>query len=188
MFRPDYFNSYPPAGLKLLLTSVAPKEVIGNVEISRAWKLLPRWSVLSLQGKKRSKITTQNNTYCSRIQVAFLDTIRSGFRSVQTSEKSERAEKWRTSEKRREKMEKGRVCKHLFKYRNQPTTTFLVKNRFSCQNVICQNVKKCGVGLCARRQMRSNCHNWPIIAEWGIENNAYKSVYANSFSTRSWSL
>ena len=111
------------------------------------------------KARNDQKKTTQNNTYCSRIQVAFLDTIRSGSRSVQTSEKSERAEKWRTSEKRREKMEKGRACKRLFKYRNPPTTTHLVKNRFSCQNVVCQNVKKCGVGLCARRQMRSDCHN-----------------------------
>ena len=51
------------------------KEVIGNVEISRRVKaIVSRWSFLSLQGKKRSKITIQNNTYCSRIQVAFSDT------------------------------------------------------------------------------------------------------------------
>ena len=53
--------------------------------------------------------------------------------------------------------------------------------RVSCARHVCWS-------LCARRQMRSNCHNWPIIAEWGIENNAYISIYANSFSTRSWSL
>ena len=37
--------------------------------------IVSRWSFLSLIGKKRSKITIHNNTYCSRIQVAFLDTI-----------------------------------------------------------------------------------------------------------------
>ena len=36
--------------------------------------IVSRWSFLSLQGKKRSKITIQNNTYCSRIQVTFLET------------------------------------------------------------------------------------------------------------------
>ena len=71
MFRPDYCNSYPTPGLKLLLTSVAPKiqtssigkEVIGNVEISRPWKLLLTLIVFVLTNKKRSKIMIRNNFY-----------------------------------------------------------------------------------------------------------------------------
>ena len=61
MFRPDYSNSYPPPGLKLLLTSVAPKiqtsseEVIGNVEISLAWKLLFHIDLFVLTRKKTIK-------------------------------------------------------------------------------------------------------------------------------------
>ena len=82
MFRPDYCNSYPPNGLKLLLTSVASKIQASSERSYRKCWNFPRvkafvssWSFLTLQGKKRSKITIQNNTYCSRILVAFLDTI-----------------------------------------------------------------------------------------------------------------
>ena len=42
-----------------------------------------------------------------------------GSRSVQMSEKSERAMKWRKSGKRREESQ----CKHLLKYLNPPTIT-----------------------------------------------------------------
>ena len=82
MFRPDYCNSYPPTGLKLLLTSVAPKiQTSSKRSYRKCWNfprvkaIVSRWSFLSLQGKKRSKITTQNNTYCCQIRVAFLDTL-----------------------------------------------------------------------------------------------------------------
>ena len=50
------------------------KEVIGNAEICpRVKAIVSRWSFLSLKGKKRLKITIENNTYSSRIQFTFLD-------------------------------------------------------------------------------------------------------------------
>ena len=65
--------------MKLLLTSVPPKIQISSERSNwECWNLpsvkaiVSRWSFVSLQGKKRSKITIQNNTYWSRIQVAFL--------------------------------------------------------------------------------------------------------------------
>ena len=99
MIRPDYCNSYPPPGLKLLLTTVAPKmQTSSERSYRKCWNfprvkaIISRWSFLSLQGKKRSKITTQNNTYCCQIQVAFLDTLVSfaGCRSQNTSEPTRR--------------------------------------------------------------------------------------------------
>ena len=81
MFRPDICNSYPAPGLRLLLTSVASKIRTSFERIYRkCWHfqrvkaIVSRWSFLSLQGNKRSKITIQNSTYYSQIQVAFLDT------------------------------------------------------------------------------------------------------------------
>ena len=80
MFRPDYCNSYPTPGLKLLLTSVAPKiQTSSKRSYRKCWDfprvkaIVSRWSFLSLQGKKRSKIRVHDNTYCCQIQVAFLD-------------------------------------------------------------------------------------------------------------------
>ena len=79
MFRPDYCNSYPTPGLKLLLTSVAPKiQTSSKRSYRKCWDfprvkaIVSRWSFLSLQGK-RSKIRVHDNTYCCQIQVAFLD-------------------------------------------------------------------------------------------------------------------
>ena len=79
MFRPDYFSSYPPPGLKLLLTSLAPKiQTSSERSYRKCWNsprvkaIVSLWSFLSLQGKKRSRITIQNNTYCSWIQVFFI--------------------------------------------------------------------------------------------------------------------
>ena len=64
--------SYSPPGLKLLLTSVAPK----IRDDARVKVIVSRWSFLSgtKQEMIKKKITMQNNTYCSQIQVAFLDT------------------------------------------------------------------------------------------------------------------
>ena len=71
MFSSDFCNSYPPPGLKLLVTSVAPKiQTSSERSYRKCWNfprvkaIISRWSFLSLQ----------SNTYCSRIQVAFLDT------------------------------------------------------------------------------------------------------------------
>ena len=71
LFSSDYCNSNPLPGLKLLLTSVAPKIQTSSERSYRKCWNLPRvkaiissWAFLSLQ----------SNTYCSRIQGAFLDT------------------------------------------------------------------------------------------------------------------
>ena len=86
MFRPDYCNSYPTPGLKLLLTSVAPKiQTSSKRSYRKCWNFprvkasVSRWSFLSLQGKKRSKIRVHDNTYCCQIQVAFLFDSLAGF-------------------------------------------------------------------------------------------------------------
>ena len=78
----------------------------------------------------------------------------------------------------------------------QPVSIFLntfirplLENRFSCQNVKCRNVQRCGVGVFHllaffKGSVKVNCHNWPIIEhtrrgipEWGIGINAYRLHY-----------
>ena len=56
---------------------------------SRVKVIVSRWSFLSLQGKKRSKIRVLDNTYCCQIQVAFLDSLAS-FGSQNTREPARR--------------------------------------------------------------------------------------------------
>ena len=74
-----------------------------------------------------------------------------GVASIRLSVSAHEQKMWAGGEivneaKKSRKRERGRACKHLFKYLIQgDCPAHFLQSHFSCQNVKCQNVKRCSV-------------------------------------------